>query len=380
MAKFLVIHPNVDIYGGGERVCYHIIKTLVNHGQQVELLAFDFDIDYYNKIMGEKLPDEVTVNMLGNRKIVEAEPPLSVYKHRQNIINLLKKYKKTANYDYTFSTQTLSAFETELFNTGKNFAYVHFPEIPYDYEHSKRSKQLYLLLYKKMLERHLNKLTLIFCNSKYTKEFTEKYWCKLGIPEPIVVYPPVEEPYWSNKPLSERTNRVVYIARFIPQKRHDILKQLSITYPQIEFVSIGLLRETEQDWFNDFSKNLPENYTLKPNISETEKISFLHDSTIYCHLMEGEHFGIAPMEALASGCVPLVHNSGGMREFIPEEFRWNTIESLKEKILEFNNLNNQSFLNMKMKDLQETTHLLKPNNFEDTIWINVSKLIHQYEN
>jgi len=330
--------------------------------------------------MGEKLPDEVTVNMLGNRKIVEAEPPLSVYKHRQNIINLLKKYKKTANYDYTFSTQTLSAFETELFNTGKNIAYVHFPEIPYDYQNSKRSKQLYLLLYKKMLERHLNNLALIFCNSKYTKEFTEKYWCKLGIPEPIVVYPPVEEPYWSNKPLSERTNRVVYIARFIPQKRHDILKQLAITFPQIEFVSIGLLRETEQDWFNDFSKNLPENYILKPNISETEKISFLHDSTNYCHLMEGEHFGIAPMEALASGCVPLVHNSGGIREFIPEDFRWNTIESLKEKILEFNNLNNQSFLNMKMKDLQETTHLLKPDNFEETIWINVSKLIHQYEN
>lgn len=228
-----------------------------------------------------------------------------------------------------------------------------------------------------MLERHLNKLALIFCNSKYTKEFTEKYWCKLGIPEPIVVYPPVEEPYWSNKPLSERTNRVVYIARFIPQKRHDILKQLSITFPQIEFVSIGLLRETEQDWFNDFSKNLPENYTLKPNISETEKISFLNDSTIYCHLMEGEHFGIAPMEALASGCVPLVHNSGGMREFIPEEFRWNTIESLKEKILDFNNLDNQSFWNKKLKDLQETTHLLKPNNFEDTIWINVSELIYR---
>ena len=40
--------------------------------------------------------------------------------------------------------------------------------------------------------------------------------------------------------------------------------------------------------------------------------------------MEGEHFGIAPMEALASGCITLAHNSGGSGDFIPEEYRWNT--------------------------------------------------------
>ena len=51
--------------------------------------------------------------------------------------------------------------------------------------------------------------------------------------------------------------------------------------------------------------------------------------------MEGEHFGIAPIEALASGCVTLVHNSGGMTEFIPEEFRWTTYEDLKAKIIQW---------------------------------------------
>ncbi|MGE5532741.1 MAG: hypothetical protein ACM3UN_00170, partial [Bacillota bacterium] len=109
MAKFLVIHPNIDIFGGGERVCHHILKALVTHGQQVELLAFDFDQKKYAEIMGEKLPENVVVHTLGNRTNVEANPPLSVYKRRQNIIKLLHKYKETAEYDYTFSTQTLSA-------------------------------------------------------------------------------------------------------------------------------------------------------------------------------------------------------------------------------------------------------------------------------
>jgi len=49
--------------------------------------------------------------------------------------------------------------------------------------------------------------------------------------------------------------------------------------------------------------------------------------------MEGEHFGIAPVEGLASGCVTVVHNSGGMREFIPPEYRWETYEDLKTIIV-----------------------------------------------
>jgi glycosyltransferase involved in cell wall biosynthesis len=104
MVKFLVVHPNLDIYGGGERVCHHIIKALINHSQQVELLAFDFDGCRYREIIGESLPSGVSVHTLGRRDAVEANPPLSMYKRRRNIIKLLKKYKATADYDYTFST------------------------------------------------------------------------------------------------------------------------------------------------------------------------------------------------------------------------------------------------------------------------------------
>ena len=225
VAKFLTVHPNVDIYGGGERVCHHIIKTLVAHGQQVELLSFDFDENRYAEIMGEKLPIEATVHMLGNREIVEANPPFSLYKRRRNVIKLLKTYKATAKYNYLFSTQMISAFETTLLKTGKrNIAYVHFPEIPYDYEHSKRSRRVYLWLYKRLLERHISEFGLLFCNSGYTKAMTQKYWSRYDIDDPVVAYPPVQTPFWSSKPLEQRVNRVVYVARFIPQKRHHITK------------------------------------------------------------------------------------------------------------------------------------------------------------
>ncbi len=377
MAKFVVVHPNMDIYGGGERVCHHILKTLVTHGQQVDLLSFDFDQTRYNQIIGEKLPPEVTPHMLGNRTSVEANPPLSVYKRRRNILAMLKKYKQTTNYDYTFSTQTISAFETTLFGKAKkNIAYVHFPEIHYDYDHSKRSKKIYMWLYKKLLEKDIGKLDLLFCNSNYTKDMTEKYWSQFGIKPLIVAYPPVESPFWSDKPLNQRSKRVLYVGRFVPSKRHQLMKQLAANFPQFEFASAGLLRDSEEDWFNDFIKDSPTNYKVKPNLPEVDLIRLFQDSQIYCHLMEGEHFGIAPMEALASGCQTFVHDSGGAIEFVPEEFRWSTFEDLKAKIERAVDLSSPNLVWEKQKmQIRTKISVLKPESFEEQIWTATEALL-----
>ena len=94
--------------------------------------------------------------------------------------------------------------------------------------------------------------------------------------------------------------------------------------------------------------------------------------------MEGEHFGIAPMEALASGCITLTHNSGGSGDFIPEEYRWNTLYDLKEKIAKLaDSRYSVTAWNMKSKLLQEKIAVLKPKNFEEKIWVNVAKLMEQ---
>ena len=144
LAKFLVIHPNLDIYGGGERVCHHVIKSLLEHGEQVELLTFDFDPVRYVQIMGEKLPDGTVVRSLGKR--VDVKPPFTVYKRRSRIIKLTKKIKDL-EYDYAFSTQTMTAFESALFNEEKwNIAYVHFPEIHHRYMNSGRIRKVYYWL------------------------------------------------------------------------------------------------------------------------------------------------------------------------------------------------------------------------------------------
>ena len=376
MASFLVVHPYLDIYGGGERVCHNVIKSLALHGQNVELLTFDFDAARYREIVGEEIPKEVAIHSLGKR--VNVEPPFSIYKRRRSFVSLLKQYRDSLTYDYLFSTQSSSPFEPVFLNKAKkNIAYVHFPEIHFDYDHGSFRRKVYLWLFKKWVERGVSKLDMVFCNSNYTKEMIKHYWKSHGVKDPIVVYPPVNlDSFWCDKPLSERRKRVIYVARFIPVKRHEILKRLAADLPTYEFVSVGGLIEGEKTWFSRFQENLPQNYTLKTNLPQSDLVNLLHDSRLYVHLMEGEHFGIAPVEGLASGCLTLVHNSGGMKEFFPEEFRWESYDDLKDKIVVCMESTEESLnWEKKRKDLWSEISVLNLEAFQNGIWSHVQTLI-----
>jgi len=376
LAKFLVVHPYLDIYGGGERVCHYVIKTLVSHGQNVELLTFDFEADRYREIVGEDFPKSVNIRSMGKR--IEVEPPFTIYKRRRQFVRLLKKYRGSLDYDYLFSTQSSAPFEPIFLNKAKkNIAYVHFPEIHFDYDRASLRRRLYLWLFKKWVEQGVSKLDMVFCNSNYTREAILSYWKSHGVKDPIVVYPPVDlDNFWCDKPLSERRKRVIYVARFIPLKRHYIMKKLASDLPSYEFVSVGGLVEGEKNWFNKFKENLPQNYVLKVNLPGPDLVDLLHDSRVYVHLMEGEHFGIAPVESLASGCLTLVHNSGGMKEFIPEEFRWQTYDDLKEKIVKsIESTQASADWEKKRAELWSKIAILNPEVFQDNIWSHVQTLL-----
>jgi glycosyltransferase involved in cell wall biosynthesis len=375
LATFLVVHPYLDIYGGGEKVCHNVIKALILHGQKVELLTFDFDSERYRDIIGEEFPHEVTVHPLGAR--IEIKPPFALYKRRRYFAKSLKEYRNSLNYDYLFSTQSSPPFEPVFLNKAKkNIAYVHFPEIHFKYERASVKRKVYLWPFKKMVEQGVSKLDLIFCNSNYTKELLERYW-KTGSKKYTVVYPPVNlNAFWCDKPLSERRKRVVYVARFAPIKNHETMKKLASELSSYEFVSVGALIKDEKSWFDRFSEDLPQNYNLRTNLPTPDLIDLYHDSRIYAHFMEGEHFGIAPVEGVASGCVTLTHNSGGMREFIPEEFRWENYADLKDKIVRYMESTDES-LNWQKKrsELWSKISDLDPQNFQNNIWSYIQKLV-----
>ena len=152
------------------------------------------------------------------------------------------------------------------------------------------------------------------------------------------------------------------------------MKQLAADLPAFEFVSVGGLIDAEKAWFDRFKENLPSNYSVKTNLPGSQLLEVLHDSRVYVHLMEGEHFGIAPVEGLASGCITIVHNSGGMKEFIPKEYRWGNYDDLKQKIVNSMETKDTSWEKQR-KELWDRISTLTPEIFQENIWNQVKAIM-----
>ena len=133
-----------------------------------------------------------------------------------------------------------------------------------------------------------------------------------------------------------RENLVVTTSRFAYGKLLERIPYIaSQTDPSVQFAVIGRLhdKETLADLQRLVEKlGLVERVKFYPDASSEKKIELLKKAKIYLHTMVGEHFGISIVEAMALGCLPIVHNSGGMKEFVPEQYRYMNLQEAADKI------------------------------------------------
>jgi len=159
----------------------------------------------------------------------------------------------------------------------------------------------------------------VFTNSKFTLEHTQKAY---HAPKARVLYPPALESVRFSGFTGEG---VVSVGSFHPNKRQLLQLRMAKQFPDTEFRIIGSLAsesyyETCREYVAD---NGLENVTLLTDVSDQRLRDELQRSRIFLHTMKNERFGIAPVEGINHGCVPVVHNSGGQREVVPDsDFRF----------------------------------------------------------
>jgi glycosyltransferase involved in cell wall biosynthesis len=61
-------------------------------------------------------------------------------------------------------------------------------------------------------------------------------------------------------------------------------------------------------------------------------LDLMKKSKLYFHPLAGEPFGIAIVEAMASGLIPIVPTVGGSSEFVPSEYQYHTIQQAADII------------------------------------------------
>jgi len=186
----------------------------------------------------------------------------------------------------------------------------------------------------------------IVCNSQFTKNAID---AEIGL-KAMVIYPPVTG---VGLPKNVRKKkRILSVGRYtsyFEAKKQEVLIDAFTkliehsVFSGWELVFAGGLLDSDREYFSRLetkASGLP--IRLYTNISNKEITDLYRTSTLYWHAagfgednpVHMEHFGIATVEAMSAGCVPLVYAAGGQPEIISDGINgvlWTTVRELVDQ-------------------------------------------------
>lgn len=217
--------------------------------------------------------------------------------------------------------------------------------------------------------------------SKFCKRWITKYW---GLNSSIL-YPPVNTKSFTSS--KHKKNQIIHVGRFFvtghSKKQLDLIKIFKKIIDQektkdwsLHFVGSVHNGEEHKNYFDVCLKEA-EGYPIHfhINIPFKELKTLLSESKIYWHAtgldqdenqnpILFEHFGITTVEAMASGCVPIVINAGGQKEIVTDKsgFKWNNREEIKQYTKEL--INNNDLLVKYQKEAIKRSEYFSRENFK----------------
>jgi glycosyltransferase involved in cell wall biosynthesis len=369
--KANVIHGDFNPCGGAERLSLITMQALLEMG-------IDFDL---TTLKGPDIPN--LENSYGKNLV-------SVMKNinKINIINIMEELRQQQeedhedyNYDITINTNGDAApYYHTSFSKDNAITYCHFPSTKYhiesenieylktdlgmtegsnvfsddkDYEginnpkncetklqFSKRKEYFEILRYGYW---NLMRNSTVITNSEFSRRAIVN---ALGLDNIYILSPPIDIETFHNVALMangdyERNDIILIISRIAPHKKIEnaiklakILKDNNIGKGM---KIVGNLYYYYYDYYSELkqmvlSLGLADYITFEINASLDKLLSIIRESRVYFHPMVGEHFGMAILEAMAAGLIPVIPNEGGPTEFVPHEYQFNTIEQAAEII------------------------------------------------
>lgn len=183
----------------------------------------------------------------------------------------------------------------------------------------------------------------IICNAAFTKTHIDK---SFGVTSKVV-YPPVAVESFA--PVATKQNQIISVGRFVGGahgKKQEILveafkKLVSQGVTGWQLILAGSIENQQYyDALTVQAQGAP--IQVMGNVPFSKLIELYAQSKIYWHAQGFgehepqymEHFGITTVEAMASGCVPVVFDGGGQREIVKEKengLLWQTQDELLAK-------------------------------------------------
>lgn len=352
--KAAVYSPYLDTLGGGEKYMMTIAEILSQNNFDVDILL-DQNL---SSIGANYLKTELTKRFdLDLTKTHFIKAPVGKGSSFLLRLFFLKKY------DVLFCLTDGSIF---LPTSKKNILHIQSPLV------GQPAKSIWGKI-------KLKVWNLIIYNSQFTKESSQDNWSLAS----QVIYPPIDTK--KIKPLKKK-NYILSVGRFfgyLKDKKYEvIIKTFIDLYKSKEIKGwslhlAGAASEGDNPYLDELN-SLASGYPIKfyPNLGFSSLIKLYGEASIYWHAAgyreddptKMEHFGIATVEAMAAGCVPVVIKKGGQVEIVEDKvsgYLWNSLEDLK--VYTFKLINEDGLRDRMIKQVIKRAKYFSKENFESKI-------------
>lgn len=291
-----LIHPSLNRSGGAEKVCLEAIGALKERGYSVAL--YTLDEPQWRVIEGNwgsvARPDTQHFLMEG-----ALNPSGVISWMRCSVLYLWLLY-----YAQTGDSLTVNNYG-EVYPFISDVSYIHSQPLasvdgnPYRVPLWEYTGETYRRLHDRLLERHLS--PVLVTNSTYNAGHVLNL---LGS-EPSILYPPIDPiPYW----FEPKNGRVFTVCRLTPEKNLQVINEV---LRHLRGVRVSVAGGTTPQSSGILSMLRSRYVDLYPNPRRDEIISLMKESSVYLSTQPNEAFGMAVLEAMSAGCVPVVYRDGG---------------------------------------------------------------------
>jgi len=326
--KLALIHDHLAQDGGAEKV----LQALAGLYPQAPIYTLLYRPEYYRAYFSDRI---LNASFIQNF-------PLGIAKYQWYIPFMPAAIESfdLRNYDLVLSSASSFAKGIIAAPQTTHICYCHTTtRYLWDYSQQYLEELPLNKFFKKIINMELSRLRqwdkaaaervdFFIANSKNTQQRIKKYYGR----DSIVIYPPVDTDRFNIS--EEKKDYFITGGRLTPYKRFDIaIKAFNKLNLPLKIFGEGPDKKRLQ-------KMAMNNIEFLGKINESDKQKYLAEAQAFIHPQE-EDFGIAAIEAQASGTPVIAYNKGGATETILHErtgllFNQQSWEELADAVLRFN--------------------------------------------
>jgi glycosyltransferase involved in cell wall biosynthesis len=314
---------DLSIIGGIQRTTIYTAKALVEAGYDVNIIT-----SLINKLTFQAIHENI--NHIEKLKITKITLP-SVFNFSPTTVSYIYKF---LNLDMLMKKYLVINMHGDVQPLDAHLVYFHQFNIDYHFYSGDLIQRikimpLYLIRKKFIIKLRENQVPILV-NSRWTFIEAQKFW---NLKDVHILYPPAvsDKPYMPMT-WSKRDDMVITITRFSPDRGLEYIYKLAEELPWVKFIIAGYVQN--KDYFLHLLSKNKKNVLLCPNITEREKYELLSKGKVYLNPTPHiEGFGIAIIEGMMMGLIPVANNKGGVLDYVPTQYQFRNFEETKEIII-----------------------------------------------